>query len=238
MLLGVLVALLATTLFRLLLGRDSVVRKIIRPTTPGSLAVIRLAVCGILLLNVLWEDLPSSALLPEEFLIPKGIIGTLLLGAPRLQALLREPAVLTALQYGTLAVLIAGLCGYRVRLSLPVAFVLYLCLGGILRQYCHFFHTMMVPLYVLGVLCLTPCADAWSVDRLRRFRKGIPVPPLATRSYLYGWACYLCLMPIALTYFSAGVSKLAHGGFFWWDPTNLKGIMLSDSLNAMQPRLV
>jgi predicted DCC family thiol-disulfide oxidoreductase YuxK len=105
---------------------------------------------------------------------------------------------------------------------------------GILVDYSFFWHQNLVALYVLMVLCFTPCGDGWSVDRLRKIAQGQTVPDADRASPIYGWSRYACWVVIALPYVQAGLGKLRDGGFFWWDATNMRTNLYMDSLNPRE----
>jgi hypothetical protein len=50
----------------------------------------------------------------------------------------------------------------------------------------------------------------------------------------YAWSRYAVWTVIALAYFAAGLSKIRNGGLFWWNATNMRGILYMDSLNPME----
>jgi hypothetical protein len=79
-------------------------------------------------------------------------------------------------------------------------------------------------------LSFMPCGDAWSIDRLRRIRRGLPVPDADTPSRVYAMARYVCWVPIVLTYTSAGFSKLRGSGIGWVNATNMKTLLFEQSL--------
>ena len=110
----------------------------------------------------------------------------------------------------------------------------YLLLGGIIRQYTWFYHAGLVPLLVMIVLSLTPSGDGFSVDRLRKIARGQPVPAADRALPVYGWSRYICWLVVALAYFAAGMSKLGNDGLAWMNATQLKRVMLRDSLNPME----
>jgi hypothetical protein len=70
---------------------------------------------------------------------------------------------------------------------------------------------------------VTPCADAWALDRAR-WRS-----PAA-----YGWARYACWVVIALPYLASALSKLRNGGLGWADPTSIRYHFLRATLNPMR----
>ena len=206
-------------------------RRIVPPASATSLAGVRIWICTVALVSVLCEDVGSAAHLPESLPVATGLgVFALLRHAPGADALLASHAALTSLQLATIGGLVLGQLGLFTRLALPLAFVGGIVMGGVLRLHTHFFHTGLLPLYVIGVLMLTPCADAWSLDAWRRRRAGQAVVEPETPAMEYGWGRFTCWLVIALTYFAAATSKLRHGGFGWWDGVNLKNKVLTDAL--------
>jgi hypothetical protein len=210
-----------------------VTRRLVLPATPTSLAGIRIAVVGVALLIALLEDPASTALLPRSADAPYGLgLIKFVRRLPGVESLLSSAGALTALKLFTVVALVAALVGFRTRLALIGAVAGGLVLGAVLRMYTHFFHTGLLPLYLLVVLCFCRCGDAWSIDALLRRRAGRPVPPPEVATMDYGWGRFVCWSVVALTYFAAGTSKLRHGGLLWWDGVNLKSKLLADVLQV------
>lgn len=203
--------------------------------TPGGLGAIRGLVAGVLLASALWEDLPSSALLPREMIHgvgpALGLLYALPLGFERFVA---SELALAAFQAATIALLACAALGLRTRWTVPLAAAAYLVMAGILRQYAWFYHTGLVPLYLLIALSFTPCGDGCSLDRWLRARRGEAVPDPRRATLGYGWARYFVWTALALPYVFAGLSKLRRGGLAWPAADNLKSILLIDTLNPMQ----
>ncbi|HEX2253730.1 MAG TPA: hypothetical protein VHQ65_10735 [Thermoanaerobaculia bacterium] len=225
------VAVLAGWLFARLTGNRRLVERHVLGASASSLAGIRILVAAVAGAMVLWEDFPSSALLPRAMADSTGVMD-LLRAVPGFDALLASVTALAVLEALTLAALAAVLVGWRTRWVLPAAALGYLVLGGTLRLYSRFFHAGLVPFYLLAVLCFTPCADALSLDRRRRAADGAP-PAREAAASAYGWARFACWTVMALVYFEAGLSKLRSGGLAWWHPDNLRAIVMTDSLNPM-----
>lgn len=206
-------------------------RRWIGAATPEALAAIRIVVLGIVLVAVVREDLPSSASIPRSMLEThgKGVM-SLVAHVPGYQAFLASHSALLAFQVVLVGLLILGVLGLGTRVVLPLCFGGYLLYGGILRHYVHFFHQGLLPLYVLLVLTFTRCADAWSLDRRRRERRGLPVPPRDVPAAVYGFGRWAVFATISLCYFSAALSKLRTGGLSWWEPANMRSKLLSAAL--------
>lgn len=209
--------------------------RFVPPATPGALGAIRALVAGVLLASALWEHLPSSALLPREMIHGVGPALGLLYALPiGFERFVASEAALGAFQALTIAGLTCAAVGWRTRWSVPLAAAAYLVMAGILRQYAWFYHTGLVPLYLLTALAFTPCGDGFSVDRWLRTRRGEPVPDADAATLRYGWPRFFVWTALALPYVFAGLSKLRRGGLEWPSADNLKSILLVDTLNPMQ----
>jgi hypothetical protein len=205
------------------------------PATPGALGAIRALVASVLLASALWEHLPSSALLPREMIHGVGPVLGLLYALPiGFARFVASPFALGAFQLATIALLGCAALGFRTRWSVPLAAAAYLVFAGILRQYAWFYHTGLIPLYLLTALAFMPCGDGFSLDRWLRLRRGDAVPDASTPTLGYGWARYFVWTALALPYVFAGLSKLRRGGIDWPHAQNLKSILLADTLNPMQ----
>jgi hypothetical protein len=210
-------------------------RRWIGAAPPEALAAIRVVVLGVCFVMVLREDLVSTARIPRSMLEVhgKGVM-SLVARVPGFAAFIAGAPALLAFKVVLLGLLALGALGYRTRIVLPLCFAGYLLFGGILRQYVHFFHQGLLPLYVLFVLLFTPCADAWSLERLAREKKGLPVPPRDVPAAVYGFSRWAIFALIGLCYFSAGVSKLRLGGLLWWEAENMRSKIL---IAALEPKL-
>jgi Vitamin K-dependent gamma-carboxylase len=76
-------------------------------------------------------------------------------------------------------------------------------------------HAEAVMVIALNVLALSPCAEVWSLDAVRRRRAGRASPP--DESVFARWPLRLMQWVIALTYLSAAASKLIYGGARWFN---------------------
>lgn len=224
-------ALLAATLA--LIGRPAFARRIVGKAPPTALAGIRMLTSAILLGSVLQEDLASSAALPRELVRPMGVLQLLYALPIGFDRLVASPAALTVWRVATAVLLLAALVGWRSRWTVPAAALAYLVFGGILRQYFVFFHAGAIPLYMLAVLALTPCADAWSLDRRRRTAAGGSPPDPHVPTAAHAWGRYACWVMLALPYVASGLSKLRNGGLGWADAVNMRYIYYATNLNTM-----
>jgi hypothetical protein len=196
----------------------------VSPATPEALGAIRLWVAAILIANVVWEDLASSAYLPREMLLRdlQWMVGILLELPIGMDRFLADPQALGAFERVTLVLLAAAAVGAGTRWTVPAAAVCYALMGSILRSYDHIFHQGIVPLYALALLAFTPCGDALSVDRWLRRRRGLPVVPAREPTFRHGLGRYLVWLAIALPYVMAGLSKVRNAGIFWWQAGHMR----------------
>jgi hypothetical protein len=220
-------------LLAIVMARPGWFTRVVGPAAPEALAGIRILACAVLLLDVTTENLTGTAILPPSMRNPVGLTKALSL-LPGFETFQADARALGLFQGATVALLTAGLIGWKTRLTLPAAAIATIVLGGLARQYAWFYHQGLIPCYVLLVLCATPCADAWSMDRRQAERRGDPVPPARAPQPIYGWARYACWVAIALPYFAAGASKLRFGGWTWWRATNMRSILFEDSLSPME----
>ncbi len=218
----------------LVISSPAFIRRIVGEATPGSLGAIRMWTCSILLLTTLWEDLGSVAWLAAEMRHPRGMLGYLYALPIGFEGLVTSEMSLRAFQLLTELLLFLGLVGWRTRVVLPLGALCYFLLLGILIDHSFFWHQNLVPLYVMLVLCFSPCGDSWSVDRLRKIYQGQTVPDAGRASPVYGWSRYVCWVMIALPYMANGLSKLQDGGFFWWNPTNMRSMLYFDTLTPRE----
>lgn len=209
-------------------------RKVVGEATPGTLGAIRMWTCTIVLLTTLLEDMGSLALLPAEVRQPRGLLGLLYPLPLGLTWLATSATGLRVLQGVTEVVLFLGVIGWHTRLVLPLGALCHFLQLGLLIDHSFFWHQNLVPLYVLLVLCATPCGDGWSVDRLQKIARGQPVPDAARPVPVYGWARYLCWVVIAIPYVAAGLGKWRDGGWFWWNATNMRTKLYADTLNPRE----
>ncbi len=230
-----LLALLAYQGFALATRAARFAERFVPPATPRALGQIRALVAGVLLASALWEHLPSSALLPRAMIHGVGPVLAALYALPiGFERFVASPLALGLFQAATIVLLAAAALGFRTRLSVPLAAAAYLVFAGILRQYAWFYHTGLIPLYLLAALAFTPCGDGFSLDRWLRVRRGEGLLRDDVATAAYGWARYFVWTALALPYVEAGLSKLRRGGLDWPHAENLKSVLLTDTLSPMQ----
>ena len=214
----------------LVLTTPAFFEKYVGEATAESIGIIRVLTCAIILVKIFWEDLPSLALIPTEATQPMGIIQLFYALPLGFEQFLASPTSLAIFKYLSALIVFLGMIGWQTRIVLPVGTFCYLLIAGLMRHYSWFWHSGLIPLYVIAVLCFTPCGDSWSVDRLWKVYQGKSVSSADSTSPAYGWSRYACWTVIALTYVVSGLSKIANGGWMWWHPVNMKGMLFSMAL--------
>jgi predicted DCC family thiol-disulfide oxidoreductase YuxK len=225
-----LAAYLTFLLLAVLMSSEAFFRRCVGEARPGTLGAIRMWTCTILLMTALYDDLGSIGLLPLDYHVDMGVMTVLHHLPIGYDRFLTSETDLRWFQRITEALLLLGAIGWRTRLVIPLCALCTLVMQGILREYSGFWHQNLVPVYVLTVLSFTPCGDGWSLDRLLRIARGQPVVDSEKATPLYGWARYACWVPIALTYASAGFSKLRISGIGWISARNMRGLLYEQTL--------
>ena len=217
------------------LYRDSG-REWVRPATPRALGAIRAWIAAILLASVIWEDLPSSAYLPRGMLNldDHWLVDTIHRLPIGFDAFLASPTALAVFEGATTVLLLLAIAGFFTRWTVPAAALAYLLFAAILRSYAWSYHMGLVPLLVLLLLSFTPCGDAFSLDRWRRQRAGLPVLPADVPTRAHGMGRYIVWMGVSIPYVMAGLSKLRNTGFSWWRGEHMRQMVLATVVEPMQ----
>lgn len=200
-------------------------QRFVGPTSAEQLGLIRAFIFLLLLINTVWEDLPSLACLPPDLRISMGVM-SLLHQIPGWDQLYGSYAALVAIKVVTCVFLALAMIGLGTRFTVPIAATLAFVHGGMLREYSHLFHTFLAPMYIALAMSFMPCADGFSLSsRWSSKRFGNEVT--------YGWSRYLCWVIVAGAYCCAGLSKIGNGGIWWWHGANLKRHVMMDAMNPM-----
>ena len=214
------------------LTRPDFAERIVGDARPSDIGAIRVLVCAVLLMSVLWEDVASTAALPRGMIRPMGVMQLLHL-IPGFDAFLVSEWALRLLDLTSAVLLMMALVGWNSRFTVPLAAAAYLILGGVMRQYAWFYHTGLLALYLLIVLSFFPSGAGLSVDRWLKKRRGDAVPP-DEPSRSFGWMRYALWATLAIPYVAAGLSKLRNGGLTWWEASNFKFILFHSTLRPME----
>lgn len=137
------------------------------------------------------------------------------------------PTAWSAIIVATQITAVAFACGIAYRVTAPVFAALLLFAMTYRNSWAMVFHTEnLMVLHVLA-LALAPAADAWSVDRWWRARRG--APPAAPDGR-YAWAVRLAACLTVITYVIAGLAKLRLTGIDWLDGDQLRNQIAYDNL--------
>ena len=203
-------------------------KNVARTATPGTLGAIRVLICLILAWVTWWMRLVETSHLPASQRISMGVMD-FFYAAGWGHVVTNVPLVQT-LKWLCIGLLLCGAAGYKTRVILPLAALLYLPLAGITRSYFWFNHAGIVPWYCLVVLCFTRCADGWSVDRSIKTWRGQSVPDANVATSYYGWARLFVWLCVCIPYMLAGLSKLWYASPYWWTGNNMQAILFADGL--------
>ena len=203
--------------------------------TPRALGATRIVICAVLLVSALWEDPASSAIIPQQLRKKMGLLEVLYQLPIGFSEFVSSSTALTLFKWLTVLLLALAAAGVFTRVSIVLSALAYIVLGGLMRQYAWFYHTGLIPLYMLIGLAFTRSGDALSFDAWRRKQRGDPtLPPEDVPAAHYAWARFQCWMLIAIPYLLAGLSKLRDGWPPWWTALNFKRILLGTNVRPMQ----
>jgi hypothetical protein len=135
------------------------------------------------------------------------------------------PALAVGIAIATALLLVAFVCGWRYRVTAPLAAAGLLWTLTYRNAWGMVFHTEnLLVLHVIALAC-APAADVWSLDR-KHERLSRTTPPAAG----YGWALKLLLAITAVTYVLAGIAKLRIAGLDWLAGEQLRNQIAIDNL--------
>lgn len=196
----------------------------------ADLGVIRFLCFGCLFVSSIWEDLPSSALLPDVMYHPVGILNWFH-KIPGFGEFIHDHEALTYFNWLTRIALACGMVGLFTRVSLPVGILCYFILGATLRSYAWPYHTGLIPWWLGLLCCFLPVSDGFSLDALRKTRSWNGD---RTTSAVYTWSRFACWVLLAAIFFLAGLSKVRNGGSEFLHPDNFRNILYSTTLTPME----
>jgi hypothetical protein len=107
--------------------------------------------------------------------------------------------------------------GLFTRASTVSSFIFGVYLLGLPQNFGKTHHDDALVLIVLGIMALSRCGDAYSIDQLIRKMRGGSNPSVQPPqvSGEYTWPVRAVWWIFALVFFAAGVSKLRHSGMEW-----------------------
>jgi hypothetical protein len=170
-----------------------------------------------------------------EFIEPQLLIRTISAILPR-EALF-TPEAFTLLYWVTMAAGVTALVGFFTRTSLFAFALGTWILVAHLFSYGDRHHTEALFCIFLMLLALAPSGERLSIDALlrRRRRPGNDASDGSAMSDLALWPLKVVHVLLAMTYFSAGMSKLLHSGTRWLNGYTLQGHTFGDALERGHP---
>src|SRR5258706_4992557 len=186
--------------------------------------MVRAGVCGFILCEILLTSFSDLGRLPSTLLRPTGAMQILSWG---FYDRLLTPGGMLALKWLMVLSLCAATIGCLTSLTTKSSALLFLFYEGLLRSFAHFNHDEMPAVYILIVLALTPCGDAFSIDSWRN--KALPQPS----GVVYGYPILLMRALLAWSYFSSGLIKLRVAGLSYLRADNLPSLAIVHSLDNL-----
>lgn len=174
------------------------------PVSAGDLGFGRACFFTLCLLYYLPQDFSEWGTVAREFWMP--IAAFRVLGLPQL-----GPAAIDVVEAIWKLCLALAAAGLWTRVATAGAFLGGFYLLGLPHNFGQVQHFDTLTVIVFGILAVSRCGDAWSVDALRRRGRGSSPMP----SGEYRWPIRAIWMTCALIFFAAGCSKLRHSGLSW-----------------------
>jgi predicted DCC family thiol-disulfide oxidoreductase YuxK len=190
------------------------------PATPGNLGFCRLLFFGLMLWFHWRVDFTVWSTLPASF-NNKPVALFALLHLPIVS--IKTMAMLEG--FWKFSLLLACVALFT-RISTWASLMLGLYLLGVPHNFGKQGHGDGILVLTMGILALSRCGDAWSLDRLlRSFRAGPPIR-LDAPGGEYRWPVACVWLLTALVFFAAGVTKLRWSGLEWITSDNLANVLL------------
>jgi hypothetical protein len=201
------------------------------PVEPLNLGLCRILFFGAFFLFYLQRDVGAWGEVSESFWMPVGIFKVLHLSA-------LSGSLLAAIQIVWKISLALSCIGLFTRPSTISSFIFGLYLLGLPYNFGKIDHTDALVAIVLGIMAISRCGDACSIDQLirRRRQRSGSLSERLRASGEYTWPVRAVWVMFALIFFAAGVSKLRHSGLYWIFSNNMANL-LTRSINEGHPLL-
>ncbi len=199
-----------------------------RPTTAVNLAVSRIVVCGGLLGIALFDHPERWAAVDPSFWLPIPLF--------RLLHWSVAPAgVLELLSWAFRLALLLACLGLGTRLATAAAFGLGLYLLGLPQNFGKVDHSETVPVLVLGILAVSRCGEALSLDRWRRNRATGATGALPPPSPEFTWPIRLAWLLMVTVFAAAGFGKLRGSGLEWVTSDTMRNLLVRHHYTHVPP---
>jgi predicted DCC family thiol-disulfide oxidoreductase YuxK len=192
------------------------------PSEPTNIGLARITFFGLLVVIYFGRDSSLWATIPDVFWMPIAVFRVLSVPVVSSDAL----GWLDRIWMVSLAL---SCVGFMTRGSTTVSFALGTYLLGLPHNFGKTHHSDTLIVLILGIMAVSRCGDAWSVDRLLRLARGKgnfggEGPP--RRDAEYTWPIRLVWALMAATFFSAGLSKLRYSGLQWILSENMRFLLI------------
>lgn len=191
------------------------------PTDPLNLGLCRVLFFGVFFLFYLPQDFSGWGEVSDVFWTPIPLFE--ILHIPVLSS-----SLLVVVQNIWKLSLALSCLGLFTRASTVSSFILGLYLLGLPQNFGETHHYDALVVIVFGIMALSRCGDACSIDRLiRKARRGGDSPIQRPQmSGEYTWPVRAVWLMLALIFFGAGVSKLRHSGLEWIFSDNMALLLI------------
>ena len=199
------------------------------PVRPLNLGLCRILFFGAFFLFYLQSDFSAWGEVSESFWMPVGIFKVLHLSA-------LSGGLLVAMETIWKISLALSCIGIFTRPSTISSFIFGAYLLGLPHNFGKIHHTDALVVIVLGIMAVSRCGDAYSIDQLMRRGHQVSSSERLRASGEYTWPVRAVWVTFALIFFAAGVSKLRHSGLEWIFSDNM-AILLTRSVDDGHPLL-
>lgn len=175
------------------------------PEPPDNLGLCRLLFFGLLLAYYLPVSHVGWGSVPASFRNPIWLF-------ERLHLPILSDAALAVCVVVWKVALALSCVGLLTRAGTAVAFGLGFYLIGVPYNFGKTDHMTAIVVWTMGILALSRCGDAWSVDAWIRRRRGLIPPPPGGE---YRWPVRAVWVTMATIFFAAGMAKVIQGGPAW-----------------------
>jgi hypothetical protein len=195
------------------------------PESATNLAVCRILFCACVLVIFVGRDFSEWGDVSGVFWRP----------IPLFRALhLRQPSseLLQVVQVIWKVCLAASCLGVLTRFSTAAAFLSGTYLLGLLFSFGRYGHAKSMLVLVMGILAVSRCGDALSVDSYIRRGRGEAAPAPDAE---YRWPIRLVWVVFAFVFFGGGLAKLRHSGLAWATSNTLASYLVQAAIPLARP---
>jgi hypothetical protein len=195
------------------------------PAPPTGLAICRIWLYAFVIYVVLdndvrqWASVPTDLWRPILLLrwVPQSIVSIEVLSAARL---------------ALLAAAGCSLLGFATNVSTRLTLALAIFVFGLTQCFSKVNHGLTLVMFALGILALSRCGDALSLDAWWNRRRGRPAPAASGE---YRWPIALMQALMMTAFFASAVCKLRNSGLAWVTSDHLLNTLLRNHYTGHGP---